>query len=373
MKIGIDARLWSQTGVGRYIRNLVAELQLLDKKNHYVIFVRPEDLKEVSSQVVNPNWKIAKAPFVWHTISEQLKMPQVLSKESLDLVHFPYFSVPIFYSKPYVLTIHDLILNHMQTGEASTLAWPLYKLKFLAYKFVISKASKKAKKIIVPSNATKSDVIKDLHISNQKITVTHEGIDENMSKEQSSELKLKEKYFLYVGNFYPHKNLNRLIIAFSKLKENSDFYNIKLFIVGKKDFFYEKIYIKVKSLNLENSVVFLGQVDDKNLKSLYSGATGLVVPSLMEGFGLPALEAMANKCLVLASDIPSLHEICQNCAVFFDPKNTDDIYEKLKFVLEDMTNISSIVEKGLLRSKDFSWKTMAKETLKIYESCISLR
>lgn len=373
MRIGIDARLWNQTGVGRYIRNLTLNLQNLDKNNDYVLFVRSEDYDDVKFKISNSKFKISKCDIRWHSIEEQLKMPAFLFKENLDLVHFPYFSVPIFYNRSYVVTIHDLILNHFQTGEASTLLWPIYKLKLLGYKFVVSKAAKFAKKIIVPSNATKNDVIKDLNIDKSKIVVTYEGVDENMSKREISNLKSKERYFLYVGNFYPHKNLIRLIDAFDKLKKDPNSYDVKLFFVGKKDFFYEKLYIKVKSLNLGNSVLFLEQVDDKKLKSLYSGSVGLVVPSLMEGFGLPALEAMANRCLVLASDIASLREICDGCAVFFDPKNIDDIYQKMKFALEDKNNIDKIIEKGLSRSKVFSWENMAKETLKVYESCVSLR
>src|ERR1035437_588767 len=151
MKIGIDARLWNQTGVGRYIRNLVKNLQEIDLKNNYVLFVKPADFENVKSQITNPKWKIIKSDINWHTVSEQVKFVLVLNKEKLDLVHFPYFSVPILYNKPFVVTIHDLIINHFSTGKASTLAYPLYLAKRAAYKFVIKRAAEKAKKIITPS------------------------------------------------------------------------------------------------------------------------------------------------------------------------------------------------------------------------------
>src|ERR1035437_5626990 len=112
MRIGIDARLWEQTGVGRYIRNIIANLQKIDKKNHYVLFIRSQDLESVSAQVKNKNWEIVETNIKWHSLSEQVQFPLVLNKAKLDLVHFPYFSVPILYKKPYVVTIHDLIIDH---------------------------------------------------------------------------------------------------------------------------------------------------------------------------------------------------------------------------------------------------------------------
>src|ERR1035437_6996106 len=168
MRIGIDARLWEQTGVGRYIRNLVVNLQKIDKKNEYVLFVRKEDLESVKKEVKNLKWSIVKANIKWHSIAEQVELPLLLNKQKLDLVHFPYFSVPISYRKPYVVTIHDLIINHFSTGEASTLAYPLYVGKRLSYKFIVRQAARRAKRIIVPSSATKEEIIDHLRILAKK-------------------------------------------------------------------------------------------------------------------------------------------------------------------------------------------------------------
>ena len=143
MKIGIDCRLWNETGVGRYIRNLVENLLVLDTKNEYVLFMRSEDSKKCKVQGARP--KIIEVDIRWHSVEEQVKFPQVLNKENLDLMHFPYFSVPIWYKKPFVVTIHDLIIHHFPTGKASTLPKPLYTVKHLAYKHVSAQAIKKAK------------------------------------------------------------------------------------------------------------------------------------------------------------------------------------------------------------------------------------
>jgi glycosyltransferase involved in cell wall biosynthesis len=378
MKIGIDCRLWSETGVGRYIRNLVLNLQKIDNGNTYALFVLGKDNKEILKQVQNDNFETITADVKWHTIAEQIRFPQILNRENLDLMHFPYFSVPIFYNKPFVVTIHDLIVNHFSTGHASTLSEPVYNLKLLGYKFVLNQAAKKAKKIIAVSNATKKEIIDHLKINPQKIAVVHEGIDEKI-RNPKSEIRnkvLNAKYFLYVGNAFPHKNLDRLLEAFSVFCRPELFsgsHNVKLILVGKEDYFYKRLKAKTQALKLSDRVTFLHGVSDEELSNLYKDALVLIVPSLMEGFGLPALEALANKCLVLSSDIPSSREVFGDAVIYFDPYSVKDIAEKLSEVFNsDIDKHNDKKEKGLKTAANFSWEKTAKETLKIYESCVSL-
>ena len=383
MKIGIDCRLWGETGVGRYTRNLVSELSKIDTKNSYVLFALGKDVSSIKYHVLSikhENWEIVGADIRWHTLEEQIKFPQILNKENLDLVHFPYFSVPIFYNKPFVVTIHDLIINHFPTGQASTLPLPIYKLKLLGYKFVIAQAAKKAKKIITVSQATKREIVDHLGVDSDKVVVAYEGVEN--SKLPTSPIRLRSglrgtskilntKYFLYVGNAYPHKNLDRLLDAFEILRSAQN--DIKLILVGKEDYFYKKLKEKVRKMKLLNKVIFLQNVNDEELASLYKNALALIVPSLMEGFGLPALEAMANKCLVLSSNIPALREVCDDAVIYFDPYNPNDIAEKMRNVcFNDLNHFSQKIERGLERVKLFSWQKMARETLKVYESCVGL-
>jgi glycosyltransferase involved in cell wall biosynthesis len=368
MRIGIDARLWEQTGVGRYIRNIIANLQKIDKKNHYVLFIRSEDLELVSAQVKNKNWEIVETNIKWHSLSEQIQFPLILNKAKLDLVHFPYFSVPILYKKPYVVTIHDLIIDHFSTGEASTLFYPLYFGKRVSYKFLIKQVAKKAKKIITPSIATKEEIIDHLGIIEKKINVIPEASDKNL-KPQTANPKTQNlgKYFLYVGNAYPHKNLVSLIYAFNKIaKENKD---LKLILVGHKDFFYQKLEEENKS----DKIIFYGKATDSELANLYSNAIALVMPSLMEGFGLPVLEAMSLKCLVVCSDIPSFREIASNSAIYFKPENANDIKETMKSVYVNNEKYKNEkLEPAFKRAQKYSWEKAAVETLNVYESCANL-
>ncbi|HYM64914.1 MAG TPA: glycosyltransferase family 1 protein [Candidatus Sulfotelmatobacter sp.] len=363
MKIGIDARLWNQTGVGRYIRNLVLNLTEIDNKNSYVLFVGKEDEKDIN--VTSPNWKIVIADIRWHSLKEQLEFPKILNKENLDLLHFPYFSVPVFYKKPFVVTIHDLIMHHFPTGKASTLPLPLYEIKNLGYQKVINHAVRDSNKLIVPSSFVKEDLINSFNVSSEKIFVTYEGVDEKILSKWLGK-NIYGKYFLYVGNAYPHKNLEKLIEAFKNFqKENKE---TKLLLVGKDDYFYKKIEENLKE---DSSIIFLHNVSDETLSNLYKNAIALVSVSLMEGFGLPVLEAMSQKCLVVCSDIPAFKEVAKDFAIYLDPKNLIDIEKALNNAYFKKFE-AKIIEKAYNRSLEFSWKKAALKTLEVYTSASSV-
>jgi len=369
MRIGIDARLWNQTGVGRYIRNLVYNLEKIDKKNDYVLFVREKDLEQLKIQkrsfLRNPKFKIVRANISWHSLEEQLKFPKILNRENLDLVHFPYISIPFSYRRPYVLTIHDLIPYHYPTGKASILPLPLYGLKLLSYKFLVYFITNRALKIITVSQATKKEIIDHLKISSNKIVVTHEGTD---LKPGIGRDKSRMPFFLYVGNAYPHKNLEKLLEVFSKLKKLRT--DANLVFVGKDDYFYRRLKKFADKLGILDSVVFLGDVSDARLAVLYRSAAAFISTSLMEGFGLPVLEAMALSCPVIVSDIPTFREICKDAALYFNPDKEEEILERMKEVLYFDFNRKMYIKRGLEKAKEFSWAKTAQETLKIYKQSL---
>lgn len=370
MRIGIDLRLWSQTGVGRYIRNLVIELDKIDKKNEYVLFALPQNAKNIKSQITNIKYQIVETDIRWHSIPEQIKFNQILNKQNLDLVHFPYFSHPIFYNKPFVVTIHDLIINHFPTGRASTLPPLFYLLKRGGYLKVLDHAVKKSKKIIVPLETVKKDLVETLNVSKDKIVVTPEGFDINIKESKNTKYKIPDtKYFLYVGNAYPHKNLERLIEAMSIINgqmpaSQRGESNVKLLLVGKDDFFYKRLE-KKKFKN----VIFLHNVSDRELYHLYSNAIAAVSPSLMEGFGLLPLEAFGCGTIPVISDIPAFREVCGETAIYFNPKDEKDIADKLDLALKlSPEKRGELIKKGRELLKKFSWRKMAEETLEVYNS-----
>ena len=281
MKIGIDARFWNETGVGRYIRNLVGELSEIDKTNSYVLFMKSDDTKLFKPK--NNRWSVISTDIHWHSLSEQLHFSQILNQQNLDLMHFPYFSIPIRYSRPYIVTIHDLILHHFATGEATTLPFQIYKLKLAGYKYIMNRAARNAKRIITVSHATSKEIIDHLHVNPSKVSVIYEGVDPAIKNRKpyhkgtsysptgglspsegriaaKTENRKHGKYFLHVGNVYPHKNAKRLIEAFSQV--NSDGYS--LLFVGKKDYFMQKLEKFVIKSNLEKKVLTPNQFPNLN-------------------------------------------------------------------------------------------------------------
>ena len=180
MKIGIDARLIQETGVGRYIRNLVRELSIVDSHNEYVVFLSATGFDQWRAP--NTRWKKVLADVPWHTIIEQVRMPWIFYKEKLDLLHVPYFNIPIFYRGAMIVTIHDLTIQHFDTGKASTRWWVMYKIKRLLYGFVLAIGIAKAKHIITPSIATKIEILDHYQVAEKKITVTYEGVDREITK-----------------------------------------------------------------------------------------------------------------------------------------------------------------------------------------------
>lgn len=365
MKIGIDARLWNESGVGRYLRNLVTNLAAIDTKNEYVLFFKKNEYQTVV--MPGENFRKVLADIHWHSVAEQLLFPAILTKERCDVVHFPYFSVPIFYTRPYVVTIHDLILHHFSTGKATTLPYIFYKAKQLGYRYVINKAAHDAKKIFAVSKTTKQEIIDHLHIPEEKIVVTYEGVEVKKEKISTSAI-MSSPYFLYVGNTYPHKNVLVLVDAFAKASKT---HIMHLVIVGKRDYFTAELERYVIEKEIKN-VHFLGYVSDNELASLYTGATAVVVPSLMEGFGLPAGEALARGCLVLLSNIPVHHEIIGEGGIYFDPQNSDKLAQMLLVVIKEKNNYKSVVTKGVEKIRNYSWEKMTQETKNVYESCTRL-
>lgn len=173
MRIGIDARLINQTGVGRYTKNLIKNLAKIDKKNQYFLFLLSEEYRNF--KLPGKNFTKRLADFRWHSLEEQIKFPKILNIENLDLVHFPYFSVPMFYNKKFIVTIHDLIIDHFDTGKATTLPLPVYKVKRFMYKKILASAIKHSYKIIAVSYATKQEIIDHYKVDPNKINVIYEA------------------------------------------------------------------------------------------------------------------------------------------------------------------------------------------------------
>jgi len=366
MKIAIDARMYGTEngGIGRYIVNLIKEFQRIDDKNNYVLLLRKKYFSLLNTK---DNWEKVLIDVRHYSFKEQFAVTQVLNRLKPDLVHFPHFNIPVFYQGKSVVTIHDLLMHKRTGAAATTLPLPAYLVKRLGYKFVFEKAVKKAVKVIVPTNFVKKEVAKKYPSIADKLLVVYEGVDESVFDNPASggylrRNRIDKPYFIYVGSVYPHKNVSRIIEAISHIGGN-------LVVVTPRNVFQKRLDEYVRSHNAQGLVKFTGYVNDHDLSALYKNAVAFVYPSLEEGFGLPGLEAMANKCLVLASDIPVFREVYKKNALYFNPMDFSSIEKSMKEALEvKPVKKAEITSKAYEFVKTYSWEETAKQTLKIYEN-----
>ena len=372
MRILIDARLYGleNTGIGRYVMNLVDNLTNIDTKNDYVILLRQ---KYFDSLTLPSNWKKVLADFHHYSLAEQIKLPGLIKSEQADVVHFPHFNVPLLFNGNFVVTIHDMLMHKSVGLSATTLSPAKYFLKRLAYRSVFDHAIKKSRKVIVPSNTVKEEISAEYKICPDKIVVTYEGFDSKIVSGKAAP-KMDKPYFVFIGNAYPHKNLGNLIKAINILN-NKNPQSAILAISSSRNVFTQRMKDLIEKENASKFVKLLGFVPDDALGSLLKDSSAFVFPTFSEGFGLPGLEAMNAGTLVLASDIPVLKEVYKDNAIYFDPKDPEKIADAMEQALSMQESIRlERIKKAKEFVKTYSWDKMARQTLKVYaESCNSIR
>jgi len=370
MKIGIDARFLGPegTGLGRYVQELISNLEELDKNNEYTIFLRRQNFDLYEPK--NKNFKKILADARWYSLKEQIILPFIFSSQKLDLLHIPHFNIPVFYPGKIVVTIHDLIKSEFAGLSATTRAPSVYFLKHLGYELVIRIAVMRARKIFVPSKSIAKKLRENFRVPGEKIAVTYEAASlvssqftVHSSQKILAKYKIKKPYLLYVGNAYPYKNLDRLLLALKKLPKKLSFVN-----PCSRSTFYDRLKNRAKELGLAERVILSGYVPDENLVGLYKEAEAYIFPSLSEGFGIPGLDAMALGTPVVCSNIPTLKEIYGDAALYFDPYSASDLAEKIEKILQDQKLRQDLTEKGKKQVQIYSWHKMAETTLAAYQS-----
>jgi glycosyltransferase involved in cell wall biosynthesis len=377
MHIAIDARFVGpeQTGLGRYTEELVHGLAKIDKTNRYSVLLSREGFDYFRSR--SKNFHKIKADFPWYSVIEQIKMPRLLRRLNPDLVHFCHFNVPVGWRRPFVVTIHDLIKDEFKGRESTTRSSLVYNLKHWAYKKTISHALYKSTAVITISQGSRAKIIKRYGLPESKIFITYEAADPKFAKYRRLELTAADKavlqkkygikfpFLLYVGNAYPYKNLGRLLEALQKVDKN-------YFLVNPcaRSVFYDQLANNARRLGLASRVILPGFVPDDDLAKLYRAATAYVFPSLSEGFGLPLLEAQMAGLPVAASAAPPLPEIGGRGAIYFDPKNSDDMAQKINELLANVDLQREMVRQGEANLKRFSWGQTARQTLAVYKKSL---
>ncbi|MEA3398534.1 MAG: glycosyltransferase family 1 protein [Patescibacteria group bacterium] len=372
-RIGIDARFYGPQvkGLGRYTQEVVSGVIANDQINEYVIFLNKDSFTNFACSNKRVTKVLANAR--WYTLKEQALMPFLFWRAKLDLIHVPHFNVPLLIPQKFIVTIHDLILTKYSTARATTLGPFLYKIKNIAYKFVIYLAVKRARRIIAVSEFTKNDLIKQFELKPEKVATIYEGISSRLIDASSRDDKevilgynIHKPYLLYVGNAYPHKNLEGLIKVFPKIKEKNP--ELSLVLVGKEDYFYARLKQLAQDNENADNIIFPGFVPDNDLAALFRQAEVYVFPSYFEGFGLPPLEAMRYGCVAVSSNRTCLPEVLGDAAIYFDPGNEQEFIGQIDRAINDSTLRSTLRGKGYEQIKRYSWQKCAQETLAIYNA-----
>jgi len=368
-KIAIDARFYRKetAGLGRYTRALLHNLAALDTKNDYTVFITSADDDEYDIKA--KNFKKQIIDIKHYSVAEQTKFLAILNKGDFDLVHFLNFNHPILYKKPFIITIHDLTILKYPIGSQKS------RVKQYAFQKVLKSAANRSKYVITDSEETKDDVVKKLGATPDKTKVIYLGYDQiyhdqyTVSKidEIKKKYSLGKPYILFVSQWRPHKGLPQLIEAFETLKHGNN-KDLQLVITGKPNPDFPDVIRAIRSCRFAQDIITPGFVDEKDLPLLYKGSQVFVFPSFYEGFGLGPLEAMATGTPVISSNLSCMPEILGDAVIYFDPNKPSEIADKIREVITNPKLRETMIKKGLIQSKKYSWEKMAQQTLELYKN-----
>ncbi len=369
MKIVVDARAIKQTGVGRYIEETLSEILKLDSENQYVFLVRDEDRSKIDFKA--DNLELVSANYNWYTFAEQTKGLKLLRSLKPDLVHFPNFNFPMFYPGRFIMTYHDLTLwDYKNINRAKRSVFSYY-LRDFAMKILVRVGVHRTRYLLVPSDYVRDRMMKKFHLRPHKVIRTYEAGEAAYQKPRVDLEKfgITKPFIFYAGAAYPHKNLERLIIAFGKL--TTDYMlDVQLVLAGKRDTFSDHIAEEVNKAGLKEQVIFTDYVTDAELAGLYKAAEIYSFPSLSEGFGLPGLEAMSYGLPVASSKATCLPEVYGEAAVYYDPEDIESIAKVMADLIADKSKQEDLKLKGYEQIKKYSWEDCARETLAVYKRAL---
>ena len=368
MRIGIEAqRVFRRNkhGMDYVVLQEIKELQKLDTKNEYFVFVAPgvdrclKDTKNVHIIVIGESF---------YPVWEQITLPRVAKKYNLDMLHCTSNTAPIFCDIPLVLTLHDIIFLEPRDKNNKSLyqnmGW-LYRRK------VVPKILDKCRRIITVSNFEKQNIINKLNIPEKRMAMIYNGYNEwfttfrDVADIYKSYID-KPGYFFFLGNTDPKKNTERTLIAYSKYLEKSSVKR-KLLMADLDKEYLNGIIERNHIENIREQIVMPGYIVNSDLPYIYNRAFAFLYTSLRESFGIPLLEAMACGTPVITSNTSSMPEIAGTDAILINPESSDEIAEKMLQLENNELYYNAQKEIGLKRAELFSWKKTAEQLLSLYE------
>jgi len=348
VKIVINARFLTQkiTGVQRYAIEISKHLKSIDPTIH---FVSPKGIihEELSKELQVEEFGVFKG-HLW----EQIDLPKYLRREGKPLLVNLLTTSPLFYRNK-TLMIHDIAF--VRHPEWFSKRFSIY------YKFMLNFTINKNKKIFTISEFSRKEIREVFNVPDKKIEVIYCGLTKKFRQKVKNESNKYGDYILAVSSLDPRKNFRGIVDAFNTLFES----NLQLVIVGGK----HKSFTSVKIEGLEN-IVFVGRVSDDELTVLYQNAKAFIYPSLYEGFGMPPLEAMACGTPVIASNVASLPEVCDDAAFYVDPYDKTEIANAMKRMIGNKELREDLIKKGYENIKRFSWEKSGEQLYKIIKGLI---
>lgn len=338
MRVAIDARKIGDYGIGTYIRGLLHGLAEFNTSDEYAILGPAQLREQIPSRFEHV---IVDAPH--YSAAELFRVGRAAADARADVLHAPHYVVP-FTSVPVVVTVHDLI--HLHRRYANPLK-PLYA------RAMLRRAVRSSARVLTVSAAVGSEIAGRFGNA-AKITVTPNGVDPRFTPE-GPRAQRERPYFLFVGNDKPHKNLERLVEAFGRTRAAS---SSELLLVGSA---FERFRSRA-------GAVARGFVADEELAALYRGAVALIIPSLDEGFGLPALEAMACGTAVITSTAPALVEVTSDASLHADGRDIDAIAAAIDKLSSHEGLRRELAARGIERARAFTWRRCAELTVDAYRA-----
>jgi glycosyltransferase involved in cell wall biosynthesis len=374
VRIGIDASLASLrgTGTGRYAAQLLARLLELDRDNEYVLYVRRRDARDnplIDVRRPGVRVRVTDAPLT--LVRVHVNLPACLRRDRIDVYHSLAFFLPLCWPGKTVVTIHDIhpVLFPGHWNRPGT------RLSYWALRAHIALSVKRATRILAPSEYTRQTVCQRFGTPPERIVVTPEAAAPFFfAPPLDGELAATERrfgggeFFLAVGMRSPLKNVTGLVEAFGRLRRCPTGRSARLVVVGQPlGARGRSLRRMIHRLGLADAIRVEAYVDDATLRALYRKATAVVVPSLAEGFGLPALEAMACGAATVISRTPALCEVAGDAALRVDPDDPEELAQVMERLLREPALRRALAASGRHRAAAFSWERTARQTLRAYE------
>jgi len=368
MRIAFDATAAppQPVGAGNYILYMAQALSLLGEELDLVVYAQKtgaQRLKFPDSHKIQLIVQPDRSPagrLVW----EQVCLPSLLRKDGIDLLHSPHYTLPILFTGPVIVTIHDLTIfrfPHLHLAR-----------KRLFFRTFIYISARRAAALIAVSESTRQDILQFVRISPSKIHTVHEGVstdfhpirDDSRIQTVRSRYDLPQDFILFVGLIEPRKNLPVLLRAVKMASNRHE--TLHLVITGRPGWKYEEVYQLIEQLDLKSRITFTGYIPHDDLPVLYNMSRFLVYPSQYEGFGLPVLEAMACGTPVLTTQVSSMPEITGEVGLLVPPGDVDALAHGIERLWQDPTQCHKMSVQGVQRASGFSWERAARQTLDVY-------